>query len=301
MQKKKLNKDEIKILVCCHKKAELPNDPDGILLPIQVGAAISDIDLDMQHDDKINNKKCDNISNKNQSYCELTALYWSWKNIEKIYPNIKYIGLFHYRRFMNFKSKTLFPKEYRSISDIEKYNISIKDIEEKLTDNVILLPKQDNLIFPPKIQYCINHYSDDFYKLDNIIKNNYNEYYHCFDYFFNKTNKINFYNMAIMPIEIFKDYCEWLFSILTKLENETNIENYSPVQKRLYGYIAERLLNVYCLYMKYKNKTILKYFPVTYFSEEKNTNSLFRYIIMRIKSFLILFIIKPKFHKRIKG
>ncbi len=34
MQKKKLNKDEIKILVCCHKKAELPNDPDGILLPI---------------------------------------------------------------------------------------------------------------------------------------------------------------------------------------------------------------------------------------------------------------------------
>ena len=48
-------------------------------------------------------------------------------NIEKIYPNIKYIGLFHYRRFMNFKSKTLFPKEYRSISDIEKYNISIKD------------------------------------------------------------------------------------------------------------------------------------------------------------------------------
>ena len=49
--KKTIDPSEIKILVCCHKKCELPPNPDGIFLPIQVGAAISDVDLGIQRDD----------------------------------------------------------------------------------------------------------------------------------------------------------------------------------------------------------------------------------------------------------
>lgn len=67
-----LNSSKIKILVCCHKSCELPKD--DIFLPIQVGATISAVDLGMQRNDQINGVPCDNISAKNKSYCELTAM-----------------------------------------------------------------------------------------------------------------------------------------------------------------------------------------------------------------------------------
>ena len=56
--------EQIKILVCCHKKCELPTD--DIFFPIQVGAARSNIDLHIQRDDQLNGSTCDNISIKNK-------------------------------------------------------------------------------------------------------------------------------------------------------------------------------------------------------------------------------------------
>ena len=97
-----MNNDKIKILICCHKDCKLPNSKQ--YLPIQVGAVNAKYDLGLQRDDRINGHICDNISEKNKSYCELTAIYWAWKNIREIYPNLEYIGLNHYRRYFNFNS-----------------------------------------------------------------------------------------------------------------------------------------------------------------------------------------------------
>ena len=81
---------DIKILVCCHKAdQQVPHHP--LLYPIQVGAALSHTHFaDFIHDDS-----GDNISLKNARYCELTAQYWAWKNL-----NADYYGLFHYRRYL---------------------------------------------------------------------------------------------------------------------------------------------------------------------------------------------------------
>ena len=76
----------IKILIALHKQYEVPNS--DIYLPVQVGVEGKEKILDYQPDNE-----GENISSKNPYYCELTALYWAWKNLKA-----DYIGLTHYRR-----------------------------------------------------------------------------------------------------------------------------------------------------------------------------------------------------------
>ena len=84
---------DIKILVASHKKAEMPED--GIYLPVHVGRALHpDREFGYQSD-----AEGDNISIKNPYYCELTALYWAWKNLKA-----DYVGLAHYRRHFSLKT-----------------------------------------------------------------------------------------------------------------------------------------------------------------------------------------------------
>lgn len=84
--------NKITILVCCHKQDYYAQKYP--FLPIQVGRAISSVDLGIQGDDT-----GDNISWKNRNYCELTALYWAWKNLKEV----DIIGLCHYRRYFLLK------------------------------------------------------------------------------------------------------------------------------------------------------------------------------------------------------
>ena len=81
---------DIKILVAAHKKYWMPDD--SVFLPIQVGAALHPA---LGY---IPDNTGDNISAKNPNYCELTALYWAWKNLD-----CEYIGLCHYRRYFGHK------------------------------------------------------------------------------------------------------------------------------------------------------------------------------------------------------
>ena len=78
---------DIKVIVAAHKPYRMPQD--SMYLPLHVGRALTDQDLGWQGDNT-----GDNISLKNPYYCELTGLYWAWKNLKA-----DAIGLVHYRRF----------------------------------------------------------------------------------------------------------------------------------------------------------------------------------------------------------
>ena len=86
-----MKNDNIKIIVCCHKN-DIYRDSD-IYLPVHVGKANTELSLNMQGDNV-----GDNISEKNLSYCELTGMYWAWKNLK----GVDFIGLCHYRRYFDF-------------------------------------------------------------------------------------------------------------------------------------------------------------------------------------------------------
>ena len=52
-------------------------------------------------------------------------------------------------------------------------------------------------------------------------------------------------NMCVISKKKFDNYCKWLFDILFELEKITDLSEYSPLQKRIYGFLSERLFNVW--------------------------------------------------------
>lgn len=77
---------DTRIYVMTHKKYSKPDLPEYMML--QVGAALHE-DLGYTADNT-----GDNISDKNPNFCELTGIYWLWKNI-----SCDIIGICHYRRY----------------------------------------------------------------------------------------------------------------------------------------------------------------------------------------------------------
>jgi len=287
MGKITIDASKIKILICCHKPCELPKD--DIFLPIQVGAAISDIDLGMQRDDKVNGQPCDNISAKNKSYCELTAMYWAWKNIKKIYPNLEYIGLNHYRRYFRLDKKNGLRDLYISTEkDVHNYVFNINDAMSILRKYDAIISKKKQYQYPLYIDYSVCHISDDLRTLHQIIIDKYPEYELAFDNFFMRNGALSHYNMSIMRVDLFNSYCTWLFGILAEMECKTDISKYNSVQKRIFGYIAERLWNVYIEH----NSLNVKELPVAWFVDDKKQMPLFKYMGKKIWAKISVSILK---------
>lgn len=287
MKANEIDSSKIKILVCCHKKCDLPQD--DIFLPIHVGAALSSEDLGMQRDDQVNGQPCDNISVKNKNYCELTAMYWAWKNIRKLYPDIEYIGLNHYRRFFDFKGKE---NSVCSNSLIHSYSINKQKLYNLFKKHDVVMHKKVSTPYSIMVQYCFAHLESDYNVLKSIIMREYKNYLYSFLHVFEFDYQLSYYNMFCMPITFFEEYCEWLFSVLEKVEKNINLEARDEYQKRVFGFLAERLQNVYV----YKHSKKVKYLPVVFF-DDKVTNSkvtlynkllnylIFKLYLLRVTSF----------------
>jgi hypothetical protein len=238
--------NEIKILICAHKPSVFPRD--DIFLPIQVGKAISNINLPIQGDNT-----GDNISNKNKSFCELTALYWAWKNIKIIYPDIQYIGLFHYRRYLALNNK-LIGNDKIIVDRLPALDNYYDRISNYLRNYQIILPRKIVYPYSLALSYMVCHYSEDYRILKEAFQKFYPEYYESFVYIFEKNNKLFPCNIFITHYSQFTRYCEWLFPFLFQFEQMINIDNYNEYQKRIIGFISERLFNIFVYHNKLKSK-----------------------------------------------
>lgn len=192
--------------------------------PIKVGNN-SDEKLNKYLKDNIG----DNISSKNSSYCELTAIYWLYKN----YELADYVGICHYRRFF---VKGLFSRL-----------LNENDILKLMSKYDVILPYK-NKAKPNVWKYFVNSKScgseNDLYKLKDIIKEHYPDYLDDFNkVMFGKS--LSYCNMCIMTKENFIQYCEWLFSVMEKYEETIDYSSYNREQKRIFGYMSEFLLNVW--------------------------------------------------------
>ena len=216
----------VKVIIATHKKYQMPTDE--IYLPVFVGSIGKDNIESYQRDDE-----GENISELNPYFCELTGLYWAWKNLEA-----DYIGLAHYRRHFRGKSKS---------KDIWDKILQFDDIEKDFGRIKVFVPcKRRYWIESLYSHYAHTHY---IYQLDEtrkIISEEYPEYLENFD----KAVKRRWgymFNMMIMERSLFNDYCSWLFQILFELRNRLGEDGLTQFHSRYYGRISEIIFNVWLL------------------------------------------------------
>lgn len=246
-----------KIFVCCHK--EFPVIKSDNIIPIQGGRKISNIKLNMIGDDT-----GDNISEKNKSWCELTVLYWMWKNIEA-----DAYGLFHYRRFL--KLSWHYREYFNPLNDSELANLGLTQEKfDRLLEKYDIITSPRWNVHPVDLPcnimsnyefYCRDHYKKDIDIVEDIIKDKFKEYY--FPMLDVLTSKTCFFgNIFIMKKKYFFEFMEWLFAVLEEAEQKIDIRTYSVYQKRIFGFLAERLSNVYVNYAQRKYNVAVKEFPI---------------------------------------
>lgn len=251
-----------KILVCCHKADKfISND---IYIPIHVGKSLSNIDLGIQGDNS-----GDNISNENPHFCELTGLYWAWKNMKPV----DYIGLCHYRRYFNFhESGTPFSDcTIIKTNKLDLLDLSIPDMDKLFKHYDIVLAKPKCYPYSLSVDYSVCQISEDLRTLFSVVNDLYEEYMPAMKAVFYRNNKLSHYNMMIMRWNDFTLYCEWLFNILFEARKRINIEHYNAVQGRIWGYMSERLLAVYVQHQNMK----IKSYPIYWINDNAATCNLF--------------------------
>ena len=229
----------IKIYICAHKEVPLPQHP--FFLPIQAGAALHDTIKGYQPDNE-----GDNISDKNPHFCELTCHYWAWKNLK----NVDIVGLNHYRRYFDFTRK--WPqfsadKHFVSTEDFLKQDYIFPNLKNVLSKYDIILPVARHWRVSNTQQYSDYHIAKDWEMLRQIIKERHPEYMPSFEKTMDNSNKSVSYNMFITHWNHFDAYSEWLFDILFEVEKRVPPID-DPIQSRIYGYMSERLINVFCDY-----------------------------------------------------
>lgn len=253
--------------IAFHKEYPLLTN-DQSYCPLHVGKALSVKNLGFQGDNT-----GIHISEKNPYYSELTGLYWIWKNTES-----DWVGLSHYRRFFFHQSPTLFMKMkkfgeffigqgkkrsgiyYSSNRNDAQLILSGDEITQLLTQCDAIVPMSRKMKYSVWEQYNRRHLIKDLTTTQSIIKELHPEYLASFDKVMKKKELFSC-NMFVMKRKQFDQYMEWLFSVLFELEKRTDLSAYDNYQKRLFGFISERLFDVWITQTAIKiKKTSVIYF-----------------------------------------
>lgn len=193
------------------------------VFPIQVGVECCDLRVANLLDNT-----GEHISGKNGNYCELTALYWMWKN--KLTAGDfadgeegQYFGLCQYRRGFDFSEDDL---------------LRLKDND---VDAVLPYP----LPYEPDIHAHHERYikEADWDALLQALEELQPEYAEAFPSILGQQYLYN-YNVALAKKSVLRDYCAWLFPILERTE-ELSVPRGCERSDRYIGYMGETLETLY--------------------------------------------------------
>jgi len=261
-----------KIFVLHYKVGTVLN-VDPIYQPLMAGNALVPENSSIQGDDT-----GENISTKNRYYSELTGTYWIWKNTRQ-----EVTGTCHYRRFFTaqpepflYKLKRLlyYPaglyKKRHGLIYTENTDLFVprilneQELSKLLNSYDAILPQARKLKYTVETHYHRYHNIRDLKLLETILSEKYPDYLKAFSIFLNG-KRIYANNMFILKDNEYQKFMAWLFDMLFEFEQRIDLNNYTDYQKRIFGFIAERLLNIWFI----KNQLKCVELPVIYFKRFK--------------------------------
>lgn len=204
-----------------HRDKPLANHPElkSFERSIQAGAALTKMKIAPILD---NTGK--NISAKNKQYCEMSAVYWVWKNTDHAWKGVE-----HYRRHLHVIPELLY-------NDI---------------DAVMPLPY---ICYPSTRAQLLRFISEDVLRgMLHVLKvlhaDKYDEYVNILNGKYQYT-----YNLVCAKREVFDAYCTWFFEITEYMET-LGIDEIANT--RALSYVAEALTNIY--FMSNRNTLRIKH------------------------------------------
>lgn len=231
--------DDLTIYVFTHKKTTIVEN--GLYKIVGLGG------FESNNTDYCDKNGSNTIFSLNSSYCELTGIYYIWRNLHL--PEI--IGSAHYRRYLNlipnvskYGEKNLFltNEEATSIlsSPLQKYYT-----EKLLTQYDIILPHAYFLPESLKHHYFKSHEGLGWDAFINELDNLYGKENHCLE-----IDRRGFWgNIFIMKRYLFDKYCEHLFltidSTYKKIGYQASIDKARYQPTRYPGYLAERFMTAF--------------------------------------------------------
>lgn len=204
---------------------------------IQVGAALTDERVAALTDDI-----GENISARNVNYCELTALYWIWKNrlagahVETAHTSEvigihapssdAYAGVYQYRRLLD-------------INDAQLAHLAAYDVDVVLPYPTMCEPD----IFEHHERYVKSSDWDAMVQALGELHPEYMETYHRII----KGNYMYNYNILLAKETVLCDYCAWLFPILERTEELSDPKGWERADRYI-GYLGENLETLYFMH-----------------------------------------------------
>lgn len=189
---------------------------------IQVGASLTEQRI---AENILTDDIGENISAKNRQFCELTALYWIWKNAKE-----DIVGLVHYRRHF------ILPKDWgeRMVSNGIDVILPLPlYVSPTLEDNYKSRHDPSDLDF--MMEYLRVNLPDDYAGVKKFLGQNL--YSPC--------------NMFIMKKEVLNELCQWMFPILDAVVAHGGQKD-DRYFNRYPGFLSERLITYY--FEKYINR-----------------------------------------------
>jgi len=137
-------------------------------------------------------------------------------------------------------------------------------LENLLLQYDAVLPQPRKMKYTVENQYRRYHDIGDLKMIEAVLTDLYPDYLDAYHRVMNR-KRLYANNMFILRNKDYQEFMNWWFDVIFEFENRINLSSYTGYQKRIIGFIAERLLNVW--FEKKQLKCIE--LPVIYFKKFK--------------------------------